>query len=261
MTLNLNDVKTFLLPVMRTAGKMSINFAKAGVSTSEKSSFSDLVTEADKAVEAFVVEAIEAAFPDHGILGEEGVSRRLDSEYLWIIDPIDGTTNFVHGRTPYGVSVALTKNGAGVAGAVYDPTLDELFYGDITNGAELNGERVTIKPVTALNETLISTAMFFEDVRTKDALHHGLISAYKKTRGIRMDGCAAVELCHVALGRINAYIMPMLQPWDYGAGKIFVEAAGGIVTRLDGSEIDQRDRGSIIATHKNVHQELVELFK
>lgn len=236
---------------------------KTSLNLTEKKDHSDLVTEMDMFVEKNLVENILKCYPSHGILGEEGIFEGNSSEYetVWIIDPIDGTTNFIHNFPYYGISVAVVHKGEPLIGVVYNPSTDELFFAEKNKGAFVNGNKLEIKGEMKLKEALISTTMFYTDLKTKESVHKSLITLTKKARAIRMVGGAAISLCELAKGTLNAYVMPMLNTWDYAGGIIILKEAGGVVTKLNGEEVSLKENGSLLAADPSIHEEILAIFK
>ena len=259
---NINELGAFASDIVREAGTLLLKLRKEPLELEEKSDHSDLVTIADNAVEQFLIDKILERYPNHGIIGEEGMFDRESShdDTQWIIDPIDGTTNFIHNFPYYGISVGIAHKGEGIIGVVYNPLTDELFYAEKGNGAYVNGVRLHLNKPILLKEALVSTTMFWEDVRTRDALHSSIIQIYKKTRGIRMVGGAAISLCEIAKGTLNAYIVPMLSTWDYAGGAIILKEAGGTITQLNGSPVSFKWGGSLLAAHPSIHQDLLHFY-
>jgi myo-inositol-1(or 4)-monophosphatase len=229
----------------------------------EKTDHADLVTFADKEIEKFLVQAILQAFPQHGIIGEEGIFDQEDAYFKtqWIIDPIDGTTNFIHNFPFYGISVGVVHKGIGMVGVVYNPLTHELFYAEKDNGAYVNDVRLSLEQPLSLKEALISTSMFWEDSRSKNHMHPGVLQIYQEARGLRMVGGAAISLCEIAKGTFNAYIAPALSTWDYAAGIIILKEAGGTITRLNGQPISLDYSGSLLAAHPSIHAQLLSKFR
>ena len=198
----------------------------------------DLVTEADIAAERLIVERIRSHHPRHAILTEESgdvVSLGdAGSGYKWVIDPLDGTTNYAHGYPVFCVSVALEHEGRVVVGVVYDPSRDELFAAERGGGATLNGRRVRVSETDELNRALVCTG-FPYDVRTRTDFARHFRDFIMKAQSVRRDGAAALDLAYVAAGRFDGFYEEGLRPWDVAAGVLLVEEAGGRVTHYDGS--------------------------
>ncbi|GAB7389072.1 inositol-1-monophosphatase [Bacillaceae bacterium] len=245
----------------KEAGTWSLRRMKENVGIRCKTSHADLVTEVDTEVEKLVTKHILHRFPDHGILGEEGTFSGDPAAYetLWIIDPIDGTTNFVHQRLNYVVSIAVYHRGEGMIGVVYDPSRDELFFAVKGQGAFLNGERLRLPDSLSLREALLCTGMFWSP-RARQAGMTKLIEALApECRGIRVLGSAALELAYVAAGRLSGYFSLALNPWDVAAGALIVQEAGGTVSRLTGKRFDGLQKGSILAAQAALHEKLLAL--
>lgn len=256
------DMPKFAKDIVIAAGILLKQLKQAPLNLEEKKSHSDLVTAVDKQIEKFLVNRITDKYKDHGVLGEEGVFEGSleDKDTIWVIDPIDGTTNFIHGFPYYGISVAVVHKGIGIIGVVYNPETDELFFAEDGKGAYMNEEELRIGQELDIRNSLICTTMFWEDVATKSSIHPTIIDLYKDSRGIRMVGGAAISLCEVAVGRLNAYIMPALNAWDYAAGVIILKEAGGVVSKINGDSISFNQGGSLVATHPGIHSNILERF-
>lgn len=194
----------------------------------------DFVTRVDKASEEAIIKIIRANHPDHSILAEESGYHQQQSPFRWVIDPLDGTTNFIHGYKSYCVSVAVEKAGQMVAGVVNDPTRDEIFSAARGDGAFLNGEKFSVSQVKTLDRSLILTGFPFKAAHMMD----DFISVFRKllpaTSGIRRAGSAALDLSHIACGRADGYWEFGLSAWDIAAGALLVEEAGGIIADIEG---------------------------
>jgi myo-inositol-1(or 4)-monophosphatase len=235
----------------RTGERMTVQY---------KTSWSDLVTEVDKGVEQAVKSAILSRFPDHGFVGEEG-GGGWDREYTWVLDPLDGTTNFAHTLPNFVCSLACYRGQEGQVAAIYDPNRDELFVACRGGGATLNGAPIKVDPAARLRESLIGTNLMW-DMRD-DRFHNlpGLQELGKNVRGIRSLGAAALELAYVACGRYSGFVQYRLAPWDFGAGALIVAEAGGAVTQLDGSPLDIQTGCSVVASNGRIHQEMLSYLQ
>jgi myo-inositol-1(or 4)-monophosphatase len=218
----------------------------------------DLVTEADRASEKLIVEALKAGFPAHGILAEEGGGHESASEFRWYVDPLDGTTNFAHGYPAYNVTLALEKAGELVAGVIFDPGRGEMFTCEKGGGAFLNGRRIHVSRTDTLKESLFSTG-FPSRRRHLGVNIHFYHQLAMDTHGVRRGGAAALDLAYVACGRLDGYWEFGLHPWDMAAGKLLVEEAGGICRDMKGAA---HSLGSphILADNGAIHDEVVTLF-
>lgn len=245
------------------AGKLSLKRAEHPLEYTFKSSPSDLVTQVDKEVEEFMIQKILSHFPEHGIIGEEGTFERDPKEFdtLWVIDPIDGTMNFVHQQINYVVSVAVVYKGIGIIGVIYDPSRDELFWSLKGEGAYLNGHPLKLDKPVHLQEALICSSLFWNQRAEKLGLVDILYDLPKKSRGIRVYGCAALELAYVAAGRVDAYVSLYLNPWDFAAGKVIVEEAGGTTTTLDGSALPLTEVSTVVASNPFLYAQLTEYLQ
>jgi myo-inositol-1(or 4)-monophosphatase len=198
-----------------------------------KSSATDMVTEMDRAAEAHIVERLLAARPDDGVLGEEGASRPGTSGVRWVIDPVDGTTNFVYGFPAFAVSIAAERDGAAVAGVVANVPLGEVFTARAGGGARLDGEPIHCSETTGLPSALVATGFNYDAARR--AHQAGVLSTViPRIRDIRRAGAASLDLCSVACGRVDAYYETGLHAWDFAAGALVATEAGALVSDLDG---------------------------
>jgi myo-inositol-1(or 4)-monophosphatase len=248
------------------AGVLIRGFFERGVATEYKGDV-DLVTEADRTSEKLITERLTAAFPEHGIYGEEGVRQRIGSEYRWYVDPLDGTTNFAHGFPVFCVSLGLEhrpeglavgQEGTLIAGVIYDPTRDELFVTEKGEGAWLNGRRIHVSATKYLAEALLATG-FPSRKRHVSPNIHFYQELTLRSHGVRRAGSAALDLAYVASGRLEAFWEFYLNPWDTAAGALLVQEAGGTITRFEGAPF-RVDSSEVLATNGLLHEELVTLF-
>ena len=217
----------------------------------------DYVTFVDEGSEQIVVDALREAFPDDVIVGEEGAdgTEQLDRGRVWIVDPLDGTTNFSHGVPPYAVSVGLRVDGAGVVGVVLDVSSGELFSAATGDGLTVSGAPASVSETARLADSLISTGVPFRDYRYVAGYLAAFEAVIRQTRGIRRHGAAAVDLAWTAAGRFDGFFEAGLAPWDVAAGVVLVEAAGGRVTGLwDGA--DPVTTGGLVAAAPGVFESL-----
>lgn len=252
--------------IARQAGALLRGFYEKGVATEYKGDV-DLVTEADRASEQLIREKLKAAFPGHGIYGEEGTRDRLDSEYRWYVDPLDGTTNFAHGFPAFCVVLGLERrapdltidaDGEMVAGVIYDPLRNEMFVAERDMGAWLNGRRIHVSKTKTLQESLTATG--FPSRKRHDSPNiHFYQQITLRSHGVRRAGSAALDLAYVACGRLDGFWEFNLNPWDTSAGFLLVEEAGGAVTHFDGQPftLDSRE---VLATNGLIKGELERLF-
>jgi myo-inositol-1(or 4)-monophosphatase len=219
----------------------------------------DLVTEVDKESERLIVNHILSCFPDHTIIAEEGNYPVSDSPFRWIIDPVDGTTNYAHGFPWFCSSIGLQQNGELVAGVVYNPVYDELFTATKGGGAYLNGRPLSVSKNSPLKNTLLGTGFPYDCATDPANNFASFISFQKQARGIRRAGAAALDLAAVAAGRLDGYWELKLKAWDMAAGILLVREAGGTVTTFDGSPHDTfSDR--IVASNGLIHMEMITML-
>ncbi|MCL1925856.1 MAG: inositol monophosphatase [Syntrophorhabdaceae bacterium] len=220
----------------------------------------DLVTEIDKESENYIIGRIREVFPDHGILSEESPEQSSSSLYKWIVDPLDGTTNYAHGYPCFCVSICVERDGESVAGAVYDPMLDEMYTAAAGAGAFRNGRSICVSEVDKLRSALLATG-FAYDVNVSTDSNFDYFKAFVFTgQAIRRDGSAALDLCYVASGRFDGFWELKLKAWDTAAGCLIVREAGGVVTRLDGGAYDLR-QPDILASNGKIHAHMVEVLR
>jgi myo-inositol-1(or 4)-monophosphatase len=211
--------------------------ARARTTVDTKSTGTDMVTEMDRASERLLVDGILAARPDDGVLGEEGTDRAGTSGVRWVLDPLDGTTNYLYGHSGFAVSIGVQVDGRSVAAVVDDPLHGDVFTATLGGGARRNGRPVHVSDERHLDRALVATG--FSYVPERRRLQAQVVEAViPQIRDIRRMGAAAVDLCSVACGRVDAYYERGLQPWDHAAGALIAREAGAVVGHLDGSTED-----------------------
>ena len=228
--------------------------------TVQSKSPNDFVTEVDRAAEQAIIEVLRDAFPGHGILAEESGESGPESEYIWIIDPLDGTTNFIHGMPQYAVSIAQTKNGVLEHAVVYDPNTNEMFTASRGAGAFLNDRRIRVSRRTRLNEALIGTGFPFRQFDHVDAYLAMFKELTQKTAGIRRPGAASLDLAYVASGRFDGFWEMGLSPWDMAAGVLLIQEAGGLVSDLSG-EANYLTTGNLVAGTPKIFGQLLPIIQ
>lgn len=216
----------------------------------------DLVTEADLQAEERIISALRGAFPQHRIVGEESGIGEQESDFVWYVDPLDGTTNFAHGYPHYSVSIALQYRRRTVLGVVFDPGRGELFSAERGGGAFMNGKRLSVSSVREPQDALLATGFPYELEDRPRALSF-LGRLLTDIQGIRRDGSAALDLAYVAAGRLDGYWELSLHPWDCAAGALMVEEAGGRVSGLGGRAFDIQ-RPEVLAGNPFIHPFLVQ---
>jgi len=223
----------------------------------------DLVTEADFAAQNAVREVVASHFPDHGFVGEEGGQvhqTRAGAEYIWYVDPLDGTTNFVHGLRHFSVSIGVSREGQLVCGAVYDPNSEEFFSAVSGGGATLNGQPLKASATTKLADALVAVSLPVHAQRGQTSLEQ-MLDVIGVCQGVRRLGSAALNLCYVAAGRFDAYWDTKTQIWDVAAGVLIVREAGGKVTGLDGAPFSVERPAVVAAANSVLHAELMEVLQ
>jgi myo-inositol-1(or 4)-monophosphatase len=220
----------------------------------------DFVSEVDHAAEEAIISVLKDAYPDHGFLGEESGYKDREAEYLWIIDPLDGTTNFLHGVPQYCVSIGLQHKGQLTQAVVYDPNRNELFTATKGVGAYLNDRRIRVSKLDKLDGALVGTGFPFKVIDNVDDYLRMLKNVMKATSGVRRPGAAALDLAWVAAGRMDAFWEIGLSPWDMAAGSLLIREAGGLVGDLDGNDTFL-DKGRILATNGKLFSAMLQLLK
>ncbi|CAN5421061.1 MAG: inositol monophosphatase family protein [Pyrinomonadaceae bacterium] len=250
----------FAIETARDAGQILLEKFGRKINISKKGDI-DLVTEADLASEALIIDRIKSHYPKHSILAEESGEAVIlggDINWKWIIDPLDGTTNYAHGYPCFCVTIALEHKGEIVVGVTYDPTRIELFTVEKGAGASLNNKKIRVSTETKLSNSLIVTGFPYDFKRNADFAKH-LTAFFMKTRGVRRDGSAALDMAYVACGRFDGFWENGLNPWDVAAGKLLIEEAGGQVTYYDGLPLNIYTP-PICASNGSIHSEMLEIL-
>jgi len=222
----------------------------------------DFVTEVDRAAEAAIIETLSTAYPQHAFLAEESGASHAgrEAEYTWIIDPLDGTTNFIHGFPQYAVSIGLRHRSQLTQAVVYDPTRNELFTASRGRGAFLNDRRIRVSRRDLLRESLIGTGFPFRQLEHLDEYVRMFKRITEETAGIRRPGAAALDLAYVAAGRLDGFWEFGLSPWDMAAGTLIILEAGGMVSDFDGEE-NYLFTGNVVCGTPKVHEQLLALVQ
>ncbi len=240
------------------AGKTIRESFKAELNIKTKSNRNDLVTDMDESTERYFIEKIRNTYKDHKILGEEGFGDELKelSGVTWIIDPIDGTMNFVHQQRNFAISIGIYENQTGVLGYIYDVVHDELYHAERGSGAYMNDVKLP-----ALNEVPVEDSVIALNAQwmtTNKRIDPTVLAPLvQKVRGTRSYGSAAIEMAYIAAGRLDAYISMRLAPWDFAAGKILIEEVGGVVTDLEGKELNPLNKSSLFVGKPGLHETIM----
>jgi myo-inositol-1(or 4)-monophosphatase len=252
----------FAVQTVRDAGRVLLEKFGRKIKVSKKGSI-NLVTEADLASEQLIVERIRSHYPRHAILAEESGETVAvvagDNSWKWIIDPLDGTTNYAHGYPCFCVTLAVEHQGEIVIGVTYDPTRDELFAAEKGQGATLNGRRIRVSDTEQLSEALLVTGFPYDFKKRRDFAHH-LTQFLLHSRGVRRDGSAAIDMAYVACGRFDGFWEEGLNPWDVAAGLLLITEAGGRVSYYDDSPFSIY-APPILASNGLIHDEMREVLR
>ena len=244
--------------ISRQAGAQILPYLEQPLEMEYKGAF-DLVTAADRASEKLIVERLQSRFPGHSIVAEEGSGVETGSEYVWYVDPLDGTTNFAHGFPAFCVSIGLAFRGEMVAGVVYDPLREELFSAERGSGAYLNSRRIQVSKRESLQESLLGTG-FASPKRHADINVYFFHQVCMLTHGVRRTGSAALDLCSVASGRLEGFWEFGLNAWDVAAGLLMIQEAGGTYQDMKGERYELAGP-HLTASNGRIQQELLKLFE
>ena len=218
----------------------------------------DWVSEMDKAAEQAIINTIKKAYPEHGIIAEEsGTQTGKDNDFQWVIDPLDGTINFLHGFPQFSVSIAVLHGQTIEHGVVYDPLRNELFTSSRGQGAQLNDRRIRVSSISRLEQCLLGTGFPFRELDKFDRWMKTFRKLTMKTSGVRRAGSAALDLAYVAAGRLDGFWEFGLQPWDCAAGALLIREAGGLVADMEGGQ-DFLESGNVAAGNARIFDELLK---
>jgi myo-inositol-1(or 4)-monophosphatase len=244
----------------RDAGRLLRSELRGSRRVAFKGASTNLVTEMDVRAEELIVGRLGQAFPDDSILAEERGAAPGRSGRRWIVDPLDGTTNYAHGVAIYCVSIALEVGGRIGLGVAYDPSLDELHVAERGQGATVNGEQVAVSTTATLDESLLTTGFPYNIRETRDTNLKEYAAFAVRCRGVRRLGSAVLDLAWVAAGRLDGFWELRLGPWDVAAGRLFVEEAGGRVTNLEGGALDL-DAPAVVASNGRIHDAMLAVLR
>jgi myo-inositol-1(or 4)-monophosphatase len=252
-------LKTVLINAVQAGAKEILRFFNNNFKVSNKEGINNLVTEADHASEKAIIDIIHKEFPDHHILSEETGEIILDSNYKWIIDPIDGTINFAHGIPLNCVSIAIEHHGEIVMAAVYNPHLKELFFAEKGMGAILNDKKIRVSEESRAIKSCLVTGFPYTYINTPNGPLEIFERFVRKGVPVRRLGSAAIDLCWVACGRFDGFYEHKLEAWDSAAGYLIVEEAGGKVTDLAGNKFSVYQH-KVLATNGKIHDEMLDVI-
>lgn len=252
-----SELETIACRVARAAGDMALAGRRTGLGpVATKSSPTDMVTEFDRAAEAMITEALRAARPDDGLVGEEGAAHSGAGPVTWHIDPIDGTTNFFFDLPTWAVSIGAVDENGPLAGAVYSPPLGEMFSGARGHGARLNGSPIAVRTNTRIADALVATG-FSYDAADRLRQSRRIPTMIDRIRDVRRFGAAALDMCFVACGRLDAYFEENLHSWDVVAAQVIATEAGAVITDFSGASVHP---SNVLAASPGVHRHMVELL-
>ncbi|MGD6803521.1 inositol monophosphatase family protein [Rossellomorea vietnamensis] len=258
---NWREVDTYVKQWIKEAGERIRQSFQTQLNIETKSNRNDLVTNVDQETEQFFIERIRKTYPEHRILGEEGFGDELKDMKgtIWIIDPIDGTMNFVHQQRNFAISIGIYQDGEGLLGYIYDVVHDELYHARKGHGAFVNETKLPQLEEVDVRDSIIGVnALWVTDNKKIDREVLGPL--VRDVRGTRSYGSAAMEMAYVASGRIDGYMTMRLAPWDFAAGKIIIEEVGGVVTSLDGGKLNMLEKSSVFSCKPGLHRNIIETY-
>jgi myo-inositol-1(or 4)-monophosphatase len=248
-----------VIQIAKEAGEIVRDGFGKNFSVEYKTNASNLVTEIDKKSEAAIIAFINKEFPTHAVLAEESGAHKSTSEYLWVVDPIDGTTNFAHGLPIFSVSIGVQKNKETICGVVYDVMNNTIYSSEKGGGAFRDGQKLQVSTNCDLEKSCLVTGFPYNISENPDFAIERFVAFLKTSRAVRRLGSAAIDMCLVATGVFDGFWEVELHPWDVCAAKLLIEEAGGIVTNFAGEQIDIYSQ-QFLACNKNIHQNMVDVL-
>jgi myo-inositol-1(or 4)-monophosphatase len=255
----MKELNDFAINLARDAG----NFLKEKFNSKHEVHYKgeiNLVTEADKMSEDLIIAAINSSFPDHGILSEESPAQNSSAKLRWIIDPLDGTTNYAHGYPVFCVSIALENEGVIVLGVIYDPLREDMFVAVRGSGAYLNGKKLKVSPTATLSRSLLATGFPYDIRMSKDNNLNYFNLMAVEAQAIRRAGAAALDIAYLAAGRFDGFWELKLMPWDVAAGGLMVEESGGVISNMSGGSWDIYSP-NVLVSNGLIHEQMISVFK
>jgi len=247
-------MKTLIIKAAFEAGKLLMDKFESGIRVEFKGKY-DLVTEADRQAEALIIKLIRERYPDHNFLAEEGVYTETGSDCRWIIDPLDGTTNYAHGFPWFAVSIALEVKGRLELGVVYNPYVGDFYIAERGCGAFLNERRLQVSTIDTLERSLLATGFAYDHKKCKENNYDYFTRFQKEAQACRRPGAASLDLASVAAGRFDGFWELKLKPWDLAAGILLIEEAGGLVSNFDGLPMTLESQ-ECMASNRLIHEEM-----
>ncbi|MFC6038193.1 inositol monophosphatase family protein [Paenisporosarcina macmurdoensis] len=256
--MELQKLDRYAKGLIKEAGRKIRQSFSSELAIESKADANDLVTNIDKEIEQFFIRHIRNDYQGHLILGEEGFGDRLTKldGYVWMLDPIDGTMNFIHQQRNFAISLGIYKDGIGILGYIYDVIHDELYSAQKGHGAYLNDEPIPVLESTTISQAIIGLNASWV-VPNRHIENEGLIRLVKDVRGIRSYGSAALELAYVATGRIDAYMSMRLSPWDIAGGVVIAQEVGAVATNLNGQPLKFLEQDTFLVARKSLHDSLL----
>lgn len=246
----------------REAGRIHLKYFQTDIQIETKTTPFDLVTIADTESEQVIVDTIRKYFPEHNFLAEENSYEKTNSEFTWIIDPLDGTNNFASGLPIFCTSIALAKKDELILGVIYDATRNELFYAEKGKGAFLNAKPIHVSSQDKLQRAILITGFYYDrGQQMRDTLENIQKFFSESILGLRRLGAAALDMCYIASGRASGFWEFILNPWDFAAGKLLVEEAGGKVTNQRGGEVNPNNPSYIVASNAKIHEAMLSVLR
>jgi len=248
-----------IIEIAKEAGEIAREGFQSNFEVDYKTNSSDLVTEYDKKVESVIINFIRKEFPSHSVLAEESGQSAKSSEFRWVVDPIDGTTNFAHGLPIFSVSIGVQRNGKTIYGVVNDVMMNTIYSAELGNGSYSNNNKLKVSSNFELKKSLLVTGFPYDLENYLPNISEKFSEFLLKSRAVRRLGSAAIDFCYVAAGVFDGYWEMNLHPWDMCAGKLIVEEAGGLVTNFTGKDIDIFSK-EILATNGRIHSQMREIL-
>jgi myo-inositol-1(or 4)-monophosphatase len=249
-----------VIQIAKEAGGVAREGFRKNMQIETKGSLTNLVTEYDKKSEETIINFVKKEFPAHSILAEESGAQEKSSEYIWVIDPIDGTTNYAHGLPIFSVSIGVQKNNETIYGVVYDVMRDMVYSAEKGSGAFCNGKKLSVSANDDLRKSVLVTGFPYNVHENPDYAFERFTSFLKIARAIRRLGSAALDMCYVAEGVFDGFWEVSLNPWDMAAGKLLIEEAGGLVTNFKGEPISIYSK-QILASNKLIHENMMKILE
>jgi len=255
----MDEILKFAIHCVLESGKIQRKYFGKKIGIRHKGTI-DLVTDVDMACQEIIISLIKDNFPDDDIISEEKKNYFEEDKNRWIVDPLDGTTNYAHGYPFFCTSIAYEESGSITLGVVYNPIFKELFYAKKKEGAYLNKKRISVSKIDNLKQALLSTGFPYDLITSKRNNIENFISFIYEAQAIRRDGSAALNMCYLACGRFDGFWELKLNPWDMAAGSIIIEEAGGIITDFKGNKFDIY-KDEIVASNGLIHKDMLNVLQ